>query len=249
MNDKFEKMRIVGGHVANCLRGVGRIIRPGITTKDIENYVRGYVADNDLKNSQHGYRGFPGHCCTSVNEVICHGIPYEKTVLKNGDIIKVDVTLNKNGWHGDACRTFYVGTPDHSKHSLAIQDLIEVTHAAMILGIDMARPGNRISDISKAIEKYVHANGMSVVEEYTGHGIGRVMHESPQIPHYYDPKFPDVELKPGMTFTIEPMVNLGKKEHFIFEDKWAIMTKDGSESAQFEETIGITDDKAEIFTQ
>jgi methionyl aminopeptidase len=249
---KFEGMRLIGGLVAECLRRVEAIIKPGITTKDIEYLVRGFQADHQLKNSQHGYRGFPGWCCTSVNEVICHGIPCHNAILEEGDIVKVDVTFNKAGWHGDACRTFYVGSEDCSGFDLKdhrAHQLMSVTHEAMMRGIAYALPGNRVSDISRAIETYVHSQGMSVVEEYTGHGIGRVMHQEPQVPHYFDPRVPDVVLEPGMTFTVEPMLTLGKKESFLFEDGWAVMSQDGSYSAQWEETIGVTDDQPEIFTK
>lgn len=239
----FEAMRAVGHLTAQCLRAIKPIIQPGTTTADINLFVKDFQKRHGLKNSQYKYFGFPGHCCTSVNEVICHGIPSKSVVLNDGDIVKVDVTFSLDGWHGDSCCTYPVGVISDE-----LQRLIAVSKIALWAGCLAAKPGNKISDIGRAINKYVKGEGMSVVYDYCGHGIGRKMHMPPLIPHAPQKQFPDMLLKPGMTFTIEPMINLGKKDYLNEADGWTVKTADGSYSAQFEHTLGITEDGHEVFT-
>jgi methionyl aminopeptidase len=188
------------------------------------------------------YNGFPKTLCTSVNHVVCHGIPNDKK-LKDGDIINIDVTVIKDGYHGDTSKMFYVGEP-----SVLARRLVQTTHEAMLLGIEMVRPGARLGDIGHAIQQYAEGRGFSVVREYCGHGIGRVYHEDPQVLHYGLPGV-GLELKAGMTFTIEPMINAGKRHVKMLPDGWTVVTKDHSLSAQWEHTILVTANGHEILTQ
>jgi methionyl aminopeptidase len=190
-----------------------------------------------------GYKGFPATLCTSVNNVICHGIPSESKILKDGDIINIDVTVIKDGFHGDTSRMYFVGTP-----SVMARRLVEVTREAMFRGIRAVRPGATLGDVGHAIQTYVESERFSVVREYCGHGIGRVYHEDPQVLHYGQPGT-GVELRKGMTFTIEPMVNEGSRHTRLLPDGWTVVTKDRSLSAQWEHMIAVTDDGAEILTR
>jgi len=189
-----------------------------------------------------GYKGFPKTICTSVNHVICHGIPSHSKILKDGDIVNIDVTVIKDGWHGDTSRMYYVGKPD-----VRAQRLCTVTFEAMMLGIEQVQPGASLGDIGFAIQRHVEANGFSVVREYCGHGIGTVYHEDPQVLHYGQ-RGTGLRLQKGMTFTIEPMVNAGKPQTRLLPDGWTVVTKDHSLSAQWEHTIAVTDDGFEILT-
>jgi methionyl aminopeptidase len=189
-----------------------------------------------------GYNGFPKTLCTSVNHVVCHGIPNEKK-LKNGDIINIDVTVVKDGFHGDTSKMYFVGEP-----SVMAKRLVQVTHDAMLMGIEMVRPGTRLGDIGHAIQQFAEGHGFSVVREYCGHGIGRVYHEDPQVLHYGSPGI-GLELKAGMTFTIEPMINAGKRHVKTLPDGWTVVTKDHSLSAQWEHTILVTPTGHEILTR
>jgi methionyl aminopeptidase len=189
-----------------------------------------------------GYKGFPKTICTSVNHVICHGIPSHSKILKDGDIVNIDVTVIKDGWHGDTSRMYYVGKPD-----VRAQRLCTVTFEAMMLGIDQVRPGATLGDIGYAIQRHVEGNGFSVVREYCGHGIGTVYHEDPQVLHYGQ-RGSGLQLREGMTFTIEPMVNAGKPQTRLLPDGWTVVTKDHSLSAQWEHTIAVTDKGFEILT-
>ncbi len=242
----FEWMKHVGELTAKCLDEVARIIVPEITTLKIDKFVREFATDHGLRCAPEGYRGFPAACCTSVNHVICHGIPSEK-VLHDGDIVKVDVTfINKEGWHGDSCRTFCVG----EKINPRVRQLIEVTKISLLRGIETARPGNTIGDIGKNIQDYVESLGFSVVRDFVGHGIGKEFHCPPAIPHYRTNDMPDVNrlIVPSNMFTIEPMINIGKPEYKILNDGWTVVSRDKSWSAQFEVTLGITEKGNIIFT-
>lgn len=246
----IEKMREVGKLTSLCLNEIATIIKPGISTWDINNYVVYFETRYSLRNAQFAYKNregglFPGHCCTSVNHVICHGIPSKDKILKDGDIIKVDVTFSKDGWHGDSCRTYEVG-----KVSIKAQKVIDAAKSAMFLGISQCQPGNKIGMIGKAIEEYIYSINMTVVKDFSGHGIGRNMHQPPWIPHYYDPNNHqnEVIIEEGMTFTVEPMINFGKQDYKLLNDGWSFVTRDRSLSAQFEHTILITNDAPEILT-
>lgn len=232
-------MHAVGELTAQCIIELKDIIKPGITSVDIEDYVKGFQLKHNLQNSQHGYFGFPGHCCTSINEVMCHGIPKKKDVLKEGDIIKVDVTFNKDGFHGDACYTYPVGEISDAAHKL-----IGTAFNCMEEGIATSVAGNTLYDVGLAIKNYANfrfPGEFSISEEFYGHGISSKMHMWPPVPHYPKDETKSIVLKPGMTFTIEPIINMGLKDHRVLEDRWTVITKDGHLSAQFERTIGISE--------
>jgi methionyl aminopeptidase len=243
---EFDWMKHVGALTAKCLDELARIVVPEITTLKIDKFVRDFADDHGLRCAPEGYRGFPAACCTSVNHVICHGIPSEK-ILHEGDIVKIDVTfINKEGWHGDSCRTYPVGEKINPK----IKQLIDVTRNAMYEGIKVAVPGNVIGDIGKRIQHYVEGEKFSVVRDFVGHGIGQDFHCPPAIPHYNAHEIPDIHrlIMPGQMFTIEPMVNIGRPDYKTLSDGWAVVTKDKSWSAQFEVTLGITETGNIIFT-
>ena len=229
---------------ANCLDAIGEQVQPGMTTEDINTFAHDYITSRGAYPSPLNYRGFPKSVCTSKNEVICHGIPNAKEKLKEGDIINVDVTTYYKKFHGDTNRTFLVG-----KVVPEIVDLVEITYQCMMAGIATVRPGSHLGDIGAVIEEMAHDHGLSVVREYCGHGIGREFHEEPQVLHY-GKRGTGVELKPGMTFTIEPMINMGQRHCELLSDGWTVVTKDGSWSAQFEHTIAVmeTDNGHEILT-
>ena len=227
---------------ANCLDYIGSKIVEGMTTEDINTLAHEYIVSRDAIPSPLNYNGFPKSVCTSKNEVICHGIPSTKDVLNDGDIINVDVTTYFKKFHGDTNRTFFVGSVSDD-----IKKLVNVTHECMMAGIKTVKPGSHLGDIGAIIEEIANDNGYSVVREYCGHGIGREFHEEPQVLHY-GKKGAGVELKPGMTFTIEPMINLGNRHCQLLKDGWTVITKDGSWSAQFEHTILVTESGYEILT-
>ena len=228
---------------AKTLHFLGKNLKIGMSTEDIDKMCHQYMINRGAIPATLGYHGFPKSLCTSRNEIICHGIPSTKDILKDGDIINLDVTTILKGFHGDTNRTFFVGNvkPEYRK-------LVDVTHQCMMAGISVCRPGARIGDIGAVIEELAHANGYSVVHEYCGHGIGRIFHEEPQVTHF-GKKGTGVEMRPGMTFTIEPMINFGKRHCRVLDDEWTVVTKDKSWSAQFEHTILITEDGHEIMTQ
>jgi methionyl aminopeptidase len=238
-------MREAGRIVAEVLARMQEAVVPGITTGELEKIAGEIiVAQHGAIPSFKGYRGFPGLVCTSINEEIVHGIPGER-VLHEGDIVGVDVGVIHKGYHGDAAITVAVGEVDAES-----QRLMTVTAEALRTGIEAAKPGNWTSDISKAIQEYVEAQGYSVVREYTGHGIGRQMHEDPQIPNYYEPRFGGrVRLRPGMTFALEPMVNMGDWRTRVLDDRWTVVTADGKRSAHFEHTVAVTKNGPEILTK
>jgi methionyl aminopeptidase len=241
-----EKDDIIGiqkaGKVAIAiLKGVEERIAPGITTNEINSIVEEITAQHHARSAPLNYHGFPKSVCTSVNEVVCHGIP-DNTVLQDGDIINVDVTPILDGYYADTSQTFFVGTP-----SKEAQKIVSVTKECLRRGISVVKPGNRIGDIGHAIQSYAEAQGCSVVREYVGHGVGFDFHESPQIPHY-GKKGEGITFVPGMVFTIEPMINLGKPDLHVLADHWTAVTNDGSLSAQFEQTIVVTETGCEILT-
>ncbi len=236
-------MRETGLLAAKTLRFIEKQIKIGMTTDQVNQLCHDYMVKRGAIPAPLNYHGFPKSVCTSRNEVICHGIPNPKEILRDGDILNVDVTTKVNGFHGDTNRTFFVGQVRPE-----IKKLVDITYQCMMAGIAVCRPGARLGDIGAVIEELAHANGYSVVQEYCGHGIGREFHEEPQILHY-GKRGTGVEMKPGMTFTIEPMINLGKRHCRLLDDGWTVVTKDKSWSAQFEHTILITEDGHEILTQ
>jgi methionyl aminopeptidase len=237
-----EQMRTAGRLAADVLDMIGPYIVPGVSTDEINARCHEYIVDvQKAIPAPLNYRGFPKSVCTSVNHVVCHGIPSDKR-LKQGDIINVDVTVIKDGWHGDTSRMFAVG-----KITPAAQRLIDITHEAMWIGIREVKPGARVGDIGAAIQTFVEAQHYSVVREYCGHGIGRIFHEDPQILHHGE-RGRGMEFVPGMTFTVEPMVNAGKRHVRLLPDGWTVITKDHSLSAQWEHTVLVTDSGVEVLT-
>ena len=237
-----DAMRAAGRCAAELLDMIGSHIVPGVSTDDINAVCHDFqFVTQGTVPAPLNYKGFPKSVCTSVNHVVCHGIPSDKR-LKNGDIINVDVTPIKDGWHGDSSRMFFVGQP-----SVQARRVVEVAFEAMWRGIDLVRPGVRLGDIGHAIQTFVEGEGFSVVREYCGHGIGRVFHEDPQVLHYGEPGTGMV-LVEGMTFTIEPMVNAGKRQVRLMPDGWTVVTKDHSLSAQWEHTVLVTAAGCEILT-
>ena len=239
IQEAFERTRAAGIVAANTLDEVAKIIKPGITTNDIDNLCYEFINDNGAHSAPLFYRGFPKSCCTSTNHVICHGIPQNK-ILNEGDII--DVTALKNGWHGDTSRMFHVG-----EVSVKAKKLTEVTYNSMMRAIKILSKEITLGDIGSTIQNYVEAEGFSVVRDFCGHGIGKVFHKEPNILHY-GKKNTGPKLKTGMIFTIEPMINEGNYETKMLNDGWTAVTKDKKLSAQFEHTVGITETGYEIFT-
>ncbi len=242
-----DAMRAAGRLAAELLDVVAERIRPGVTTREIDQRVDEVTRSRGAISAPFGYRGhgsppFSGHCCTSVNDVVCHGIPGDR-VLRDGDIVNVDVTPIVDGFHGDSSRTFLVGDGVAPKGRRLVAD----TYHALWLGIRAVRPGGCVGDIGHAIQTFAEAQGYSVVREFTGHGLGRSFHTAPTIFHYGKPGDGE-QLLPGMAFTIEPMINLGHWKTEILEDGWTAVTEDGSLSAQFEHTLLVTDDGVEILT-
>ena len=240
--ESFEKTRIAGSIAARALNEVAKIIKPGISTDDIDKVCYEFINDHKAYSAPLFYRGFPKSCCTSSNHVVCHGIPSNK-ILKDGDIVNVDVTAFKNGWHGDTSRMFKIG-----EISIKAEKLIKTTFESMMKAIKIVKDGIQLGDIGSTIQKHVEAEGFSVVQDFCGHGIGQTFHKEPSILHYGE-KGTGERIKAGMIFTIEPMINLGNYETKILNDGWTAVTKDKSLSAQFEHTIGVTKDSYEIFTQ
>jgi methionyl aminopeptidase len=242
IKESFEKTRAAGSIAAGALDELTKIAKPGISTGEIDKLCYEYINDHGAYSAPLFYRGFPKSCCTSVNHVICHGIPSEK-ILKEGDIINVDVTAYKDGWHGDTSRMFEIGNV-----SVKAKRLIETTYESMMKAIKILKENIQLGDIGSTIQDYVEAQGFSVVRDFCGHGIGQSFHKEPTILHY-GKKATGEKIKSGMIFTIEPMINFGGYETKILNDGWTAVTKDKSLSAQFEHTVGITKDGYEIFTQ
>lgn len=240
---EISMMREVCRLAAGTLERVGPMLRAGITTQEINDFVHADTLKLGARPAPLNYRGFPKSVCTSVNEVVCHGIPSPKRVLKDGDIINVDVTHIYKGYYGDTSATFYIGSP-----SPEAKKVVEVARKSLELGIAQVKPGARLGDIGAAIQEFAEGQGCSVVRDFVGHGIGRTFHSDPQVKHYGQ-WGTGVRLRAGMTFTIEPMVNLGGYEVDVLDDDWTAVTKDGSLSAQFEHTVLVTQDGVEVLTR
>jgi methionyl aminopeptidase len=241
--EQVEQMRVAGRLAAEVLNMIGPHVRPGIKTGELDEICHDHITRvQGAIPAPLDYRGFPRSICTSVNQVICHGIPGEQE-LQDGDIVNIDITVIKDGWHGDTSRMFMVGTP-----TTRGQRISDIAHRAMVTGIEMVRPGVRLGDIGHAIQRYAEGRGCSVVREYCGHGIGQGFHEDPQVLHYGRPGTGEV-LVPGMVFTIEPMINLGRRETRLLEDGWTVVTRDNSLSAQWEHTLAVTDDGYDVLTR
>jgi methionyl aminopeptidase len=244
----IEKMRVAGRLAGEVLDFITEHVRPGVTTNELDRLCHHYMVDVQgtvpapLNYAPPGYKPYPKSICTSVNHQVCHGIPSEKT-LKKGDIVNLDITVIKDGYHGDTSRMFVVG----GEASILAKRLCGVTYECLWLGIGQVRPGARLGDIGHAIQQHAHKSGFTVVREFCGHGIGRKFHEEPQVLHYGRPGI-GIELEPGMTFTIEPMINAGKATISELPDGWTIITKDRSLSAQWEHTILVTDSGFEVLT-
>ncbi len=235
-------MRAAGRLAAEVLDMITEHVVPGVSTDELDRLCREHIVEVQKSIPANlGYRGFPKTICSSVNHVVCHGIPNDRK-LKVGDIINIDVTVIRDGWHGDTSRMYCVGKP-----SVQAQRLVDICREAMWRGIDVVRPGTRLGDIGHAIQTFVEAQDFSVVREYCGHGIGRIYHEDPQVLHYGEPGV-GLELRPGMTFTIEPMVNAGKRHVRLLPDGWTVVTKDHSLSAQWEHTVLVTATGVEVLT-
>jgi methionyl aminopeptidase len=242
-SEDFKKMRAAGRLAAQILDFITPYIKEGVATDELNKLCHDKIIENGAIPAPLNYRGFPKSICTSVNHVVCHGIPNEKP-LREGDILNVDVTVILDGWHGDTSRMYFVGEP-----SIKAKRLVKVTQDCLMLGIDQAKPGARLGDIGYAIQTYAEKNGFSVVRDYCGHGIGKIFHMEPSVLHY-GKKGTGAVLEEGMFFTIEPMINAGKSETILSKhDGWTVTTRDKSLSAQFEHTVGITRDGVEIFTQ
>jgi methionyl aminopeptidase len=239
--DTIAHMRIAGRVAADAMVEVGRHVAPGVTTDELDRIGHEFILDHGAYPSTLGYKGFPKSLCSSVNEVICHGIP-DARPLADGDVVKIDITAFKDGVHGDTCATFFAGQPSPEVH-----DLGERTREALLRGIKAVKPGRPVSVIGRVIESYARRFGYGVVRDYTGHGVGPSFHTKPTILHYDDPRATTI-MEPGMTFTIEPMLTLGTYDWASWDDGWTIVTKDGSWAAQWEHTLVVTDDGAEILT-
>jgi len=241
--DEIDKMRVAGRLAAEVLEMIGPQVQSGVKTDELDQICHNYIV-NEQKAipAPLNYRGFPKSICTSINHVVCHGIPGDKK-LKNGDIINIDITVIKDGYHGDTSKMFFIGEP-----SIRAKRLVELTYNCMKKGIEMVKPGVCLGDIGYGIQSLAESNHCSVVREYCGHGIGKEFHEDPQILHY-GKQNTGMKLETGMTFTIEPMINLGKRQVKLLSDEWTVVTKDRSLSAQWEHTILVTDSGYEVLTK
>ena len=238
----IERMRGAGRIARDVLHEIGPAVAPGVTTDELDRIAHDAHLARNAYPSPLGYRGYPKSVCTSVNEVICHGIP-DSRPLSDGDIVNVDVTVYVDGVHGDTSATFLVGRVDPVS-----KRLVRTTRECLDLAIDAVRPGAPLNDIGRAIETHAHAEGFNVVRSFVGHGIGEVFHGAPQVPHYFDPMI-TVPMEPGMVFTIEPMITIGDIRPLIWDDNWTAVTADGSRSAQFEHTVLVTDMGVEVLTR
>ena len=241
---EIDKMRVAGRLAAEVLEMIGEHVKPGVSTGELDRICHRHIVDKQgAIPAPLNYKGFPKSICTSVNHVVCHGIPSDGKVLKSGDILNIDITVMKDGYHGDTSKMFFVGeAPQHAKR------LVRVTRECLFKGIEAARPGNRLGDIGHVIQQHGEANHYGIVREYCGHGIGLGFHEEPQVLHYGAPGT-GIELRPGMTFTIEPMLNAGTRHtRLSSKDGWTVTTRDRRLSAQWEHTIAILDDGCEVLT-
>jgi methionyl aminopeptidase len=241
--DDIAKMREAGRLAAEVLELIGEYVVPGVSTEELDRICHDHIVNvQKAIPACLGYRGFPKSVCTSINQVVCHGIPSEKKILKSGDIINIDVTVIKDGWHGDTSKMFAVGTV--APHA---QRLIDISQECLYLAIDMVKPGAKLGDIGHHIQKHAEANYYSVVRDYCGHGIGQEFHEEPQVLHYGTANT-GLELAEGMTFTIEPMLNAGKHSTKLKSDGWTVETRDGRLSSQWEHTLAVTSNGCEVLT-
>jgi len=239
----IEKMREAGRLAAEVLALMVPHVRPGVSTEELDEIAHEHIVSvQKAIPANVGYRGFPKTLCTSVNHVICHGIPSPSKVLKDGDIVNIDVTVIKDGWHGDTSRMYFAGKP-----SVLAKRLVDNAYESMMLGIEQVRPGATLGDIGHAIQQHAEKAGFSIVKDYCGHGIGRVYHEDPQVLHYGKPGA-GLRIEKGMVFTVEPMINAGKPQTRQLPDGWTVVTKDHALSAQWEHTVAVTDDGFEILT-
>ena len=249
--EDFEGMRKAGAVAASVLDMIAAHVQPGVATGALDDLIREFVFDQGALSATIGYKGYRHASCISLNHVICHGIPSDKT-LKNGDILNIDVTVIVDGWHGDTSRMYYAGEP-----KVKARRLVDATYDAMMAGIEAVKPGATLRDIGRAIQTIAEGQGFSVVRDFCGHGLGRVFHDAPNVVHYaeYNDRWggvhqaPDTELRPGMFFTIEPMINEGKPDIKLLKDNWTAVSRDKSLSAQFEHSIGVTETGVEIFTK
>ena len=239
--DGFEGMRKAGRLAAEILDTLVAHVVPGVSTQELDDIVNKLTVDAGGVPATLGYRGYNKSCCISINHVVCHGIPSEKT-LKDGDIVNIDVTPLLDGWHGDTSRMYLVGDVP-----LRARKLVDVTYECLMLGLEQAKPGNHLGDIASAIQRHAESQRYSVVRDFCGHGVGRVFHDSPEVIHAGRPGT-GPELRPGMFFTVEPMINLGRPHVKVLSDGWTAVTRDRSLSAQFEHTVGVTNDGVEVFT-
>ncbi|TDU31208.1 methionine aminopeptidase type I [Panacagrimonas perspica] len=241
--DERQKMREAGHAAAQVLEMIAPDVKAGVSTDELDRICHRYIVDElGCVPAPLNYKGFPKSICTSVNHVVCHGIPSAK-VLKRGDIINIDITVIKDGWHGDTSQTFFVGEP-----TVLAKRLVETTREAMLAGIRLIKPGVRLGDLGHVIQRLSESRGYSIVREYCGHGIGQIFHEDPQVLHYGKPDT-GIELQEGMCFTVEPMLNAGRAEVRLLPDGWTVVTKDHSLSAQWEHTVLVTADGFEVLTQ
>lgn len=241
--EEREKIREAGRIVATLLAELRNAVQPGMTTAELDAIADAGLKRFGAKSSSLGYHGYPGFICTSVNEEVVHGIP-GKRVLNEGDIVSIDFAANYHGWHADSAITVPVGTV-----APEVQRLLKVTEDALYRGIAAARAGNRLRDIGRAVQQFVEAEGFSVVRQYGGHGVGRSMHEDPQVLNYVEPGYPNSVLKPGMVIAIEPMVIMGAQETQVLGDDWTVIAADGTPAAHFEHTVAITEGEADILTR
>ena len=241
--EDIAKMRIAGRLAAEVLEMIEPYVKPGVSTGELDRICHDYIVNvQQAIPAPLNYHGFPKSICTSINQVICHGIPSDDKILKKGDILNIDITIIKDGYHGDTSKMFFIGEP-----TPANERLVRVTQECLYIGIDLVKPGARLGDIGHAIQQHAESNHYSVVREYCGHGIGKVFHEDPQVLHYGRPGT-GLELQAGMIFTIEPMINLGTRFNKLMKDGWTVVTKDRKPSAQWEHTILVTDTGVEILT-
>lgn len=238
----FEGMRKAGRLAAETLDMIAAHVQPGVTTEELNTLCHNFITKHGAIPAPLNYRGFPKSICTSINHVVCHGIPGPKKLMK-GDILNIDVTVILDGWHGDTSRMFYAGEPN-----VKAKRLVDVTYDCMMAAIETVKPGSTLGDIGRVIEDIAHANRFSVVRDFCGHGLGKTFHADPQILHYYHPELEKTVLEPGMFFTIEPMINTGTFETKVLQDGWTAVTRDKGLSAQFEHSMGVTENGVEIFT-
>lgn len=243
-NVELKKMRAAGQLAASVLDYITPFVKEGVSTLKLNNLCEEFTQKHGAVSAPLNYRGFPKSICTSINDVVCHGIPSAEDILKDGDIVNIDVTVILDGYHGDTSRMFYVGNVSEED-----KKLVENTYKSMMIGIETIKSGSYLNDIGKAIDKFIRPQGYGIVTEYCGHGIGKIFHEEPAVVHY-DQKNPltDMRLRKGMTFTVEPMINHGLSGTELMDDEWTVRTSDRRRSAQFEHTIAVTDEGVEILT-